>query len=120
MLTIADLVDRIEPYLKQSIETELPFGTRWVALKIARWKIRKVIETQIAIYGHHIAPVLGSLLPIGERLFRDEITKAARDIKSLCELPVADFGEAAVEARISAGAPTDPVERSAQIVKRLA
>jgi hypothetical protein len=105
MLTISDLVDQIEPFLKRAIETELPFGTRWVALKIARWKIRKVIEGHIALYGHKVSPVLGAMVPLSDRLFRPEVAQKVRDVKGLCDLPVAGFGPAAVEARASAGVP---------------
>lgn len=105
MLTIASLVDRIEPYLKRAIESELPFGTRWVALKVARWKIRKVIEIQIALHGHHVSPVLAAAQPITDRLFKTEVAQAVRDVKSLCETPVNQFGEFALEARHDAGPP---------------
>ena len=105
MLTIADLVDRIEPYLKRAIETELPFGTRWVALKVARWKIRKIIEIQIALHGHHVSPVLTAIQPLSDRLFKTEVAEAVRDVKGLCETPVTDFGPFAVQARFDAGPP---------------
>ncbi len=105
MLTIADLVDQIEPYMKQAINAELPFGTRWVALKIARWKIRKVIECHVALYGHKVSPVLASMLPLSDRLFKPEIAQRVRDVKGLCDIPVASFGPEAVEARSMAGPP---------------
>jgi hypothetical protein len=105
MLTIAALIDRIDPYLKRAIETELPFGTRWVALKIARWKIRKVIEIQIALHGHQVGPVLDAARPISDRLFKPEVAQALRDVKALCDLPISDFGVAAIEARNDAGPP---------------
>ncbi len=103
MLTVSDLVDAIEPHLKAAIDTELPFGTRWVAHKIARWKIRKVIQIQIARYGHQVAPVLGAIQPVSDRVFKTEVAKAVRDVKSLCETPVSELGAGALEARATAG-----------------
>lgn len=103
MLTVESLVDRIEPYLRRAIDAEVPFALRWVAHKLARWKIRKTIQLAIALYGHQVTPVLASLMPVVDRLFKTEAAAAVRDIKALCELQVSDLGAGAFEARREAG-----------------
>jgi hypothetical protein len=109
MLTIESLIDRIEPYLKRAIQSELPFGTRWLALQLARWKIRKVIEIQVALHGHQVGPVLDAARPISDRLFKPEVAQALRDVKAICDLPISEFGDAAIAARNDAGPPVDVV-----------
>ncbi len=106
MLTIESLVDRIEPHLRRAIDAEVPFGFRWVAHKLARWKARKVIQLAIALHGHQVAPVLEALLPMADRLFKTEAAQAVRDVKALCDLQVSDLGAGAFEARRSAGPAT--------------
>lgn len=107
MLTVQSLVDAIEPYMKQAIHNELPFGTRWVAEKICRWKIRKVIEIGIAMHGHQVASVMKPLESIGEKLFKPTVATAFKDVRGLCETPVAALGEECQLARINADPPPE-------------